>query len=266
MTVEFIDGGIPRLNLYASFIGQIKHYLKASKSRFVAVGITEMSEGGSYSAVDMAIPIQKSGYYTVQIKADDVDYCALRLMAEVIYGEGTKDSEDAMLDPDGYGLCSEDVFSPNIAVVNTGTDDIYDSNTEKYFVKVAKEAFEPYRTEYFIVAVNDKTRKNTRNIRIFYVCGENGLIFKDVDYTILYPSPDTKERVKSELNNIESLTYGGGSYGGGSYNNGYNDGYNNGYNNGYDNKSGSWNSSLKVVEPYVDAKINEDNPPLESLT
>lgn len=266
MTVDFIDGGIPRLNLYASFIGQIKHYLKASKSRFVAVGITEMSEGGSYSAVDMAIPIQKSGYYTVQIKADDVDYCALRLMAEVIYGEGTKDSEDAMLDPDGYGLCSEDVFSPNIAVVNTGTDDIYDSNAEKYFVKVAKEAFEPYRTEYFIVAVNDKTRKNTRNIRIFYVCGENGLIFKDVDYTILYPSPDTKERVKSELNNIESLTYGGGSYGGGSYNNGYNDGYNNGYNNGYDNKSGSWNSSLKVVEPYVDAKINEDNPPLESLT
>ena len=69
MTVDFIDGGIPRLNLYASFIGQIKHYLKASKNRFVAVGITEMSEGGSCSAVDMAIPTQKSGYYTVQIKA-----------------------------------------------------------------------------------------------------------------------------------------------------------------------------------------------------
>ena len=266
MTVDFIDGGIPRLNLYASFVGQIKHYLKAAKNRFVAVGITEMSEGGSCSAVDMAIPTQKAGYYTVQVKADDVDYCALRLMAEVMYGEGTEDSKAAMLDPDGYGLCNEDVFSPNIAVVNTGTDDIYELNTEKYFVKVAKEAFEPYRTEYFIIAVNDKTRKNSKNIRIFYVCGENGLIFKDVDYTILYPSPDTKERVKSELDNIESLTYNGGSYGGSSYNNSYNNGYNNGYNNSYDNKYGSWNSSLKVVETYVDAKINEDNPPLESLT
>ena len=266
MTVDFIDGGIPRLNLYASFVGQIKHYLKAAKNRFVAVGITEMSEGGSCSAVDMAIPTQKAGYYTVQVKADDVDYCALRLMAEVMFGEGTEDSKAAMLDPDGYGLCNEDVFSPNIAVVNTGTDDIYESSTEKYFVKVAKEAFEPYRTEYFIIAVNDKTRKNSKNIRIFYVCGENGLIFKDVDYTILYPSPDTKERVKSELDNIESLTYNGGSYGGGGYSGGYNGSYNNGYNNSYDNKYGSWNNSLKVVEPYVDAKINEDNPPLESLT
>ena len=267
MTVEFIDGGIPRLNLYASFVGQIKHYLKAAKNRFVAVGITEMSEGGSCSAVDMAIPTQKAGYYTVQVKADDVDYCALRLMAEVMYGEGTEDSKAAMLDPDGYGLCNEDVFSPNIAVVNTGTDDIYESNTEKYFVKVAKEAFEPYRTEYFIVAVNDKTRKDPKNIRIFYVCGENGLIFKDVDYTILYPSPDTKERVKAELDNIESLTYNAGYYD----NCGYSGNYNNGnYNNTsiYDKKYDNWNSSVKVkeVEAYVDAKINEDNPPLESLT
>ena len=62
------------------------------------------------------------------------------------------------------------------------------------------------------------------------------------------------------------MTYNGGSYGGSSYNNSYNNGYNNGYNNSYDNKYGSWNSSLKVVETYVDAKINEDNPPLESLT
>ena len=42
MTVDFIDGGIPRLNLYASFIGQIKHYLKAATSRFAAVGVTEV--------------------------------------------------------------------------------------------------------------------------------------------------------------------------------------------------------------------------------
>ena len=268
MTVDFIDGGIPRLNLYASFIGQIKHYLKASTSRFAAVGVTEVSKEGCYSAVDMAIPTQKSGYYTVQIKSDDVDYCALRLIAEVMYGEGTADCKEAMLDPDGYGLCNEDIYCSNVIIISTGTDDINDTNTEKYFVKTAKDAFEPYRTEYFIVAVNDKTRKAPKNIRIFYVSGENGLIFKDVEYTILYPSPDTKERVKSELKNIDALTYVGGSYGGGGYSGGYNGSYNNGYNNSYDNKYGSWNDSFKAkeVEVYVDAKINEDNPSLESLT
>lgn len=268
MTVDFIDGGIPRLNLYASFIGQIKHYLKAATSRFAAVGVTEVSKEGCYSAVDMAIPTQKSGYYTVQIKSDDVDYCALRLIAEVMYGEGTADCKEAMLDPDGYGLCNEDIYCSNVIIISTGTDDINDTNTEKYFVKTAKDAFEPYRTEYFIVAVNDKTRKDPKNIRIFYVSGENGLIFKDVEYTILYPSPDTKERVKSELKNIDALTYIGGSYGGGGYSGGYNGSYNNGYNNSYDNKYGSWNNSFKAkeVEVYVDAKINEDNPSLESLT
>ena len=50
-------------------------------------------------------------------------------------------------------------------------------------------------------------------------------------------------------------------------------GYSNDYgsyfpNNGYDNKYSSWNNSFKAkeVEVYVDAKINEDNPSLESLT
>ena len=50
-----------------------------------------------------------------------------------------------------------------------------------------------------------------------------------------------------------------------------NNNYNNGnYNNTsiYDKKYDNWSSSVKVkeVEAYVDAKINEDNPPLESLT
>ena len=268
MTVDFIDGGIQRLNLYASFIGQIKHYLKAKTSKIAAVGVTEVSKEGCYSAVDMAIPTQKSGYYTVQVKADDVDYCALRLMAAVMYGEGTADCKEAMLVPDGYALRNEDIYCSKVIIISTGADDINDTNTEKYFVKTAKDAFEPYRTEYFIVAVNDKTRKDPKNIRIFYVSGENGLIFKDVEYTILYPSPDTKERVKSELKNIDALTYVGGSYGGCCYSGGYNGGYNNGYNNGYDNKYGSLNNSFKAkeVEVYVDAKINEDNPSLESLT
>ena len=64
------------------------------------------------------------------------------------------------------------------------------------------------------------------------------------------------------------MTYVGGSYGGGGYSGGYNGSYNNGYNNSYDNKYGSWNNSFKAkeVEVYVDAKINEDNPSLESLT
>ena len=93
------------------------------------------------------------------------------------------------------------------------------------------------------------------------------LIFKDVDYTILYPSPDTKERVKAELDNIESLTYNAGYYDNGGYSGNYNNGN---YNNTsiYDKKYDNWNSSVKVkvVETYVDTKINEDNPSLESLT
>ena len=267
MTVDFIDGGIPRLNLYASFIGQIKHYLKAYANRFVAVGISEVSEKGNFSAIDLAIPTQKSGYYTVNVKADDVDYCSLRLCAEVMYGAGTKDVEDALLDPDGYGLGDESFYTPNIIVVNAGTDNLDDSTGEKFILNTAKDAFEPYRTEYFIIAVNNKTKSDVRNIRMFYVNGESGLIFKDVDYSIIYPSPDTKERVQNEIKNIESLTY---SYSSNDdykkKNNGYN--YNNGYNNGYSSGNYYYGSNTKKFEKekYVDAKINIDNPSLESLT
>ena len=105
-------------------------------------------------------------------------------------------------------------------------------------------------------------------MRMFYVNGETGLIFKDVDYSIIYPSPDTKERVQNELKNIESLTYNPKNYDDDYYtqkNKGYN--YNNGYNNNY---NGNYYSSSYIKddkkEKYVDAKINIDNPSLESLT
>lgn len=268
MTVDFIDGGIPRLNLYASFIGQIKHFLKACTNRFVAIGLSEVSEKGNFSAIDMAIPSQKSGYYTVQVKADDVDYCSLRLCAEAIYGADSKDIEDALLDPDGYGIGDESLYSPNIVVVNAVADNLTDATCEKFILNTAKDAFEPYRTEYFIIAVNSNTKKDIKNVRMFYVNGETGLIFKDVDYSIIYPSPDTKERVQNELKNIESLTYNPKNYDDDYYtqkNKGYN--YNNGYNNNY---NGNYYSSSYIKddkkEKYVDAKINIDNPSLESLT
>lgn len=270
MTVDFIDGSIPRLNLYASFIGQIKHFLKASTNRFVAVGISEVTEKGNFSAIDMAIPAQKAGYYTVTVKADDVDYCSLRLFAEVMYGADSKDIEDALLDPDNYGLGDESFYSPNIIVVNAGTDNLDDSTGEKFILNTAKDAFEPYRTEYFIIAVNNKTKSNIKNIRMFYVNGEAGLVFKDIDYSIIYPSPDTKERVQNELKNIDSLTYSPNNYDNSynSKNKGYN--YSSGYSGGYSSGGGVYYSSsgAKKVEKekYVDAKINIDNPSLESLT
>lgn len=270
MTVDFIDGGIPRLNLYASFIGQIKHFLKASTNRFVAVGLSEVSENGNFSAIDMAIPAQSSGYYTVMVKADDVDYCSLRLCAEAMYGAGSKDIEDALLDPDGYGIGDETIYSPNIIVVNACADNLNDATGEKFILNTAKDAFEPYRTEYFIIAVNSSTKKDIKNMRMFYVNGETSLIFKDIDYSIIYPSPDTKERVQNELKNVTSLTYSPNNYSD-SYNfknNGYN--YSNGYSGGYSSGGGVYysSSSAKKVEKekYVDAKINIDNPSLESMT
>lgn len=174
MTVDFIDGGIPRLNLYASFIGQIKHFLKACTNRFVAIGLSEVSEKGNFSAIDMAIPSQKSGYYTVQVKADDVDYCSLRLCAEAIYGADSKNIEDVLLDPDGYGIGDESLYSPNIVVVNAVADNLTDATCEKFILNTAKDAFEPYRTEYFIIAVNSNTKKDIKNMRMFYVNGETG--------------------------------------------------------------------------------------------
>ena len=63
------------------------------------------------------------------------------------------------------------------------------------------------------------------------------------------------------------MTYNAGYYDNGGYSGNYNNGN---YNNTsiYDKKYDNWSSSVKVkeVEPYVDAKINEDNPSLESLT
>lgn len=272
MTVNFIDGGVPRLNLYASFIGQIKHFLKATNNRFVAVGLSEVSEKGNFSAVDMAIPDQNAGYYTVTVKADDVDYCSLRLFAEALYGADTKDLEDALLDPDGYGLGDESFYSPNIVIVNCCADNLNDTITEKFILSTAKSAFEPYRTEYFVIAVNSNTKKDIKNMRMFYVDSSIGIIFKDVDYSIIYPSPDTKERVQKELDNITSLTYNPKNYSDnyGTNNNGYN--YGSGYGSGYsDNYGGggyysSGSTKKAEKEKYVDAKINIDNPSLESLT
>lgn len=270
MTVDFMEGSMPKLNLYATFVGQIKHFLKASNGRFFAIGASEPTANGDFFAIDMAIPSQKAGYYTITINSDDVDYAGMRLCAEVLYGADSKDINDALLDPDGYGLCDETVCSPNIGVVSVGDDDIDSSTAEKYALSTAKSAFEPYRTEYFVLMVNNKTKSDFfKNVRAFYISGEYGIICKDIDFNTIFPSPDTKGRVQKELKNIESMTY---SYGGTSYGSSYVgsedkkkknttgfSSYSGGYSSGYSYKT-------PVKGPYVDAQINIDNPKLEDLT